>query len=1137
MRAAARWVCGSAALILLVTRTGSGQTWTNHGPTHKAIKAVSISPQDSSVIFAGAFGWGVFKSTNAGASWTNSRVGLVNTYVRSLAALSSSVVFCGTNDGVSKSTDGGAAWSTSLSTPFSVRSLAYDNATNSLYAASFGSGMFKSTNQGASWTSISVTDPLVMQTLSHQWSVALFGHDSLYAGGTLADVTTGGALFRSLDGGASWIQVQRDIHIPSSVHSISINPLAPAFSLIVGTATHGVYRTTNGGLNWLNTNDTSSVQKLPDLNINAVAYNTNYRYAGTDSLGELYVRSTNDAVPGWTAGTGLPGSGSVVSSIEINRINRSTVFAGTEGEGVYRSTNSGFGWSGRNSGMLGTAARVIKRNGDGHLILGTDFGDGIWISTDQGNNWSRAALTTVNAITSIAITGNSSLLYAGAFGSGVYKSNDAGASWTVTDTTTHNPLVRAIAVDPTNANIVFAGTDHSVYKTTNGGASWQSVSSGIPSTASIRSLAVDPGSPGTVYAGTDSLFLYKSTDGGASWSHYTSSNGFIPTDRFIRTITVDYQSGNILYAGSDSGRIYKSTTGGTSWVLRAKLSATSSVRSILIHPNDHNTFFACTFGDGVFVSNDSGGNWNAMSTGLADLDIYTLESDHGSPLTVYAGSSDVGVYSTSYTFVNHPPKIAPIGTQSGIQNNLLSFTVSATDPDATIPSLSATGLPSGASFTDSLNGRGLFKWTPSAGQVGGHLVTFHASDGSLADSQAVSIYIHDSTASQVSRSVEAGWNLLSVPLVVDDFRKTGLFPQAISRAFAYSGGYLIKDTLRVGPAYWVKFASPGNVSMVGASVARETVAVQSGWNLIGSLSHTIPISSAVPIAPVIRTSAFLGYNGVAGYFIADSIRPAAGYWLRVSQNGNVVLSSGPTAVPQAPREAAEIQGEAEESLIGAITFTDRAGRSRRLTIFSSRGISHRIPLFDLPPVPPDGEFDARFLLTQSSAAVIDRGGGREAFPIAISGPGGDLTISWNLTDPRLDAALALVEDGRPRNLRLKGRGSEVLRIGEEPIRAILFARIGERDDREKPEGVVLNQNYPNPFNPSTTIEYFLPAADRVKLTIFGVLGNAVAEVVNSSQEAGFHSIVWEASRMSSGVYYYRLETTRESRTRTMFLIR
>src|SRR5258706_6935669 len=390
-------------LLPLSAQRGAGQTWTTNGPHHKVIQALAISPQDTSVMYAGSFGFGMFKSTNAGGTWTNTRTGLANGYVRSVVALSSTVVFCGTNDGVSSTTDGGLTWTTSLSTQFSVRSLAYDAPRHSLYAASFGSGLFKSTNQGVSWIPIAVTDPVVVQTLSHLWSIGLFGPDSLYAGGSLSDVSTGGALFRTLDGGTSWIQVQRGLHIGSSVHSISIDPAAPAVNLIIGTATKGVYRSSNGGLNLSNINDTASAQRLPDLNINAVAYNTNFRYAGTDSLGGFYSRSAVDANPGWTSGSGLPGARAVVSSVVINPANRATVYLGTEGEGIFRSSNSGFGWSARNSGMLGTAGRVIKRNGDGHLILGTDFGDGIWISTNAGGTWSQQTCPqTANAITSLA---------------------------------------------------------------------------------------------------------------------------------------------------------------------------------------------------------------------------------------------------------------------------------------------------------------------------------------------------------------------------------------------------------------------------------------------------------------------------------------------------------------------------------------------------------------------------------------------------------------------------------------------------------------------------------------------------------------------------------------------------------------
>src|SRR5262249_49874452 len=156
--------------------------------------------------------------------------------------------------------------------------------------------------------------------------------------------------------------------------------------------------------------------------INSVALNSTYRFAGTDSIGGFYIRSVVDGTTGWTVGLGLPGAPSVVSSVVPNKFNMSTLFLGTEGVGVFRSSNSGFNWSATNSGMMGVAARKVKRNLNGNIILGGDFGDGIWISTDQGTSWKQSSIPTANAITGIVVTNTASVLYAGAYGSGVYKS-------------------------------------------------------------------------------------------------------------------------------------------------------------------------------------------------------------------------------------------------------------------------------------------------------------------------------------------------------------------------------------------------------------------------------------------------------------------------------------------------------------------------------------------------------------------------------------------------------------------------------------------------------------------------------------------------------------------------------------------
>jgi hypothetical protein len=70
----------------------------------------------------------------------------------------------------------------------------------------------------------------------------------------------------------------------------------------------------------------------------------------------------------------------------------------------------------------------------------------------------------------------------------------------------------------------------------------------------------------------------------------------------------------------------------------------------------------------------------------------------------------------------------------------------------------------------------------------------------------------------------------------------------------------------------------------------------------------------------------------------------------------------------------------------------------------------------------------------------------------------------------------------------------------------------------------LSQNFPNPYNPSTTIHYGLPVRSSVRLTIYNMLGQRVSELVNAEQDAGFQSVVWNAS-VASGLYFYRLEAT------------
>jgi len=86
-------------------------------------------------------------------------------------------------------------------------------------------------------------------------------------------------------------------------------------------------------------------------------------------------------------------------------------------------------------------------------------------------------------------------------------------------------------------------------------------------------------------------------------------------------------------------------------------------------------------------------------------------------------------------------------------------------------------------------------------------------------------------------------------------------------------------------------------------------------------------------------------------------------------------------------------------------------------------------------------------------------------------------------------------------------------------------------------GFELYQNYPNPFNPTTAISYNLPVQQYVTLKVYDVLGNEIATLINEEQNAGSHSIDFNAAQLSSGIYFYRLDTEKFSETKSMILIK
>ncbi|MBI5214508.1 MAG: T9SS type A sorting domain-containing protein [Ignavibacteriae bacterium] len=895
-----------AVLLFTISFSLHSQSWTGSGPNHKNIRAVAQSPVSGNILFAAAFGSGVYKSTDGGASWFNRSQGIINTYARSILAISDNDVFVGTNDGVFKSTNGGTSWTLAVTTPNSVRDIAYDVSTGFLYAATYGANLYKSTNLGTTWTNHVVTDPVSGMTMTHLRAVEVYAPDSIYVGGSILDVASGGALFKSSDGGVTWAQVQRNIGIRSTVMSIALSRNYPDYSLIIGTASKGVYKSVNYGLNWTEINGGGTTNPMTDKNTSAVAFGTAFRYAGTDSAGDFYRRSLGDVTDGWPKGTGLPGIQAIINDIHLDNVDESKLLLATEGMGVYGSVDSGKTWQPRNTGMMGVSARDIKVITNGNVVLANGFGDGIWLSSNHATTWNTATtLTSSNSVTSLTTTNNVSILYAGIYGTGVFKTTDGGANWVVSDSTVINKYIRAVVAHPTNASIAYAGTGNGVFKTTNGGTSWVASNNGIPFSTSIRSIAIDKANPNVIYAGTDLNYLYKTSDGGSNWTNITNANGFLLQDSFIRTITVDAGNSNIVYVGSDSGRVYKSFNAGASWTLLSKIASVNSVRSIVRHPTDRRVVFAATFGSGVFVSADSGSHWLPMNDGLSDLEIYVLECDNANPINVYVGTGSTGVFHTTYSFVNQAPVLSAIGNQSLLVTQTLSLNIASADGNGTMPSLTVSGLPSGATFTDSGNGNGSFQWTPTYAQNGTYNLTFKASDGSLVDSEKIvitvtnrppvltaignkSLVFNQSLSFGVSANdpdlLTPTFTLLNKPSsasFVDNGNGTGSF--SWSPTYSDIGNYFLLFIASDGVMADSEAVTVTVLDTTGSIITN--ISVEDGWNL-ASVPVGLNDMRKNSIFPSAASQAF-AYE--SGYISKDTLQSGAGYWMKFSGNQQLPL--------------------------------------------------------------------------------------------------------------------------------------------------------------------------------------------------------------------------------------------------------
>jgi hypothetical protein len=259
---------------------------------------------------------------------------------------------------------------------------------------------------------------------------------------------------------------------------------------------------------------------------------------------------------------------------------------------------------------------------------------GAFRSTDGAAQWSRINKGLESSFNFIAVAvdpSDSQIVYAGSGRKGVYRSTNGGDDWSVSSTGMTDLEAIALAVAASSPSTVYAATKAGVEKSVDGGTTWSLAATGLP--GYIQTVVADPTDADVVYANTIVGGVFKSTNGGDSW--VPAQDGITDT---VYQLAIDPANPQTLYAAG-AGQVFKSTDGGASWFgYGAGIPPGVSIYALAVDPSDASTVYAGTSGSGVFKSVDGGQTWASVTRGLPMGVITSLAIDPASPSTVYVGA-------------------------------------------------------------------------------------------------------------------------------------------------------------------------------------------------------------------------------------------------------------------------------------------------------------------------------------------------------------------------------------------------------------------------------------------------------------------------------------------------------------------
>jgi hypothetical protein len=363
------------------------------------------------------------------------------------------------------------------------------------------------------------------------------------------------------------------------VVSIAPHP-TDANTVYIGTASGGVWKSTNGGTTW-----TPKTDELPSLNTGVVALDP--------------------------------------SDPQVVLVGTGEYQTGSLGDGVFRSIDGGGTWQRIATSSVGRRCSGLAVSSASSDVIHFTGDLGYWRTTNRGANWSRVLSGSASALEVDPV--NPQRVFAAVDGVGIYRSTNGGATMTLLTSGLPTSGFNRIVMDMSRSNpsimvaaFLSGGNVAAVRKTVDGGNTWTIVTMlnfCAPQCYYDAYLAIDPADPNRMFAGGvdpryASAGVLRSINGGTTWTEVSAGGNGLHPDHHAMA----FGPNGVIWEGNDGG-ISKSTNGGTTWMnMNTTLAATQSY-DVVVHPTQADRVLQGTQDNGTPERTSASFTWPQLQTG------------------------------------------------------------------------------------------------------------------------------------------------------------------------------------------------------------------------------------------------------------------------------------------------------------------------------------------------------------------------------------------------------------------------------------------------------------------------------------------------------------------------------------------